>query len=124
MRYYVSLFEDGEIISVERYGPEGGAPEGTLFLGVFQINGQSVRCTDSSIQHDFSFTPAISLFVDCSSEEEIVRMVAMLQQGGEAMMPLDDYGFSKKFAWIQDRYGVSWQLNLPFSGEENTTLHP
>lgn len=67
---------------------------------------------DSSGEHKFSFTPAISIFVNCETEEEIDTLYKKLSEGGGAMMPLGDYGFSKKFGWIADRYGVSWQLYL------------
>ena len=64
------------------------------------------------MKHTFSFTPAFSFFVDCASEEEIRRVYAALAAGGAELMPLGEYGFSRKFGWINDRYGVSWQLNL------------
>jgi predicted 3-demethylubiquinone-9 3-methyltransferase (glyoxalase superfamily) len=50
--------------------------------------------------------------VNCESEAEIDSLYEKLSEGGGVMMPLDNYGFSKKFAWVGDRYGVSWQLNL------------
>ncbi len=65
-----------------------------------------------SFGHDFTFTPSISLFVKCDSEEELETLYEKLSEGGEVAMPLDDYGFSTKFGWVQDRFGVSWQLNF------------
>ena len=65
------------------------------------------------MKHDFTFTPAMSLFVDCDNTEELERAFAALSEGGKVFMPLDDYGFSKRFGWCSDRFGVSWQLNLP-----------
>jgi predicted 3-demethylubiquinone-9 3-methyltransferase (glyoxalase superfamily) len=79
----------------------------------FTIAGQSLLCIDSAISHGFSFTPALSLFVDCESEEQIERLASAFSEGGNILMPLNDYGFSRKFAWVSDRFGVSWQLNLP-----------
>jgi len=70
-------------------------------------------CIDSPVKHAFSFTPAFSFFIDCSSEEEQHRVFAGLSEQGTVLMPLGDYGFSRQFAWVSDRYGVSWQLNLP-----------
>ena len=67
---------------------------------------------DSAFDHKFNFTPAISLFVECESKEEQEFAYAALIDGGEALMPIDNYGFSKRFGWVQDKYGVSWQLNL------------
>ncbi len=61
----------------------------------------------------FAFTPSVSLFVGCESEVELHAAFARLSAGGEVMMPPDNYGFSAKFARVNDRFGVSWQLNLP-----------
>lgn len=69
--------------------------------------------TDSPIKHAFGFTPAFSFFVDCSSEDELQRLSGALASGGAVLMPPADYGFSRLFTWINDRFGVSWQLNLP-----------
>jgi len=69
-------------------------------------------CIDSSVKHSFSFTPAISIHVNCMDDAEIEKVYAALMEGGSAMMPLGSYGFSKKFGWVADRFGVSWQLNL------------
>ncbi len=60
----------------------------------------------------------MSLFIICESEPEIDRLFERLGQGGKVLMPLDHYPFSEKFAWVSDRYGVSWQLNLVKSGKE------
>jgi predicted 3-demethylubiquinone-9 3-methyltransferase (glyoxalase superfamily) len=113
MDFYVSLFVGAEIIDVVRYGPGEPGAEGSVKTASFSIAGQTVMCIDSPVRHDFSFTPAFSLFVDCSSEDEINRIASALSQSGAVLMPLADYGFSRRFAWITDRYGVSWQLNLP-----------
>jgi predicted 3-demethylubiquinone-9 3-methyltransferase (glyoxalase superfamily) len=67
-------------------------------------------CTDSSVRHAFDFTPSSSLFVECGSEAELERLAAALGENGQ--VPLGDYGFSKRFVWVNDRFGVSWQLNL------------
>jgi predicted 3-demethylubiquinone-9 3-methyltransferase (glyoxalase superfamily) len=69
-------------------------------------------CIDSPIKHDFSFTPAVSLFVICEDEDELVEAFNQLSSDGSVLMPLDNYDFSRKFGWLNDRYGVSWQLNL------------
>jgi len=54
-----------------------------------------------------------SFFVDCDSEDEIDRLAKALGEGGTTLMALGDYGFSRKFTWLNDRFGVSWQINLP-----------
>jgi len=69
--------------------------------------------TDSPIPHAFTFTPSTSIFVECDTREQLDGAVEKLIDGGQALMPPGSYGFSTWFAWIQDRFGVSWQLNLP-----------
>ena len=59
-----------------------------------------------------SVNPAISLFVTCDTEEEINRVFEQLSQDGKVLMPLAAYPFSERFGWVEDKYGVSWQLNL------------
>ena len=112
MTFYVELFEDAKVLSVTRYGPEGPGKEGSVIQATFQLAGQTFMCIDSHVTHGFGFTPAVSLFVTCDTEEEIDRLFAALSAGGTARMPLGSYGFSRKFGWTDDRFGVSWQLNL------------
>lgn len=78
-----------------------------------EIAGLEVMLSDSYVQHAFTFTPSLSLFVTCTSEDEQSRIVKELGEGGGMLMPLDNYGFSRRFAWLNDRFGVSWQINLP-----------
>ena len=112
MTFYVSLFLDSEILDIDRYGAAGPGPEGSVIRARFRISGQEIFCADSFVKHAFDFTPSASLFVDCASEAEIARLAAALGDGGAELMPIGDYGFSRRFAWLNDRYGVSWQLNL------------
>ncbi|WP_202914561.1 VOC family protein [Paenibacillus antri] len=112
MNYYVSLFDDSEIRAVHRFGPNEAGPEGSVMHATFALKGQTFMCIDSVAQHAFTFTPSISLFVECDSEAEIDRLYASLTDGGAALMPLSPTPVSAKFGWVQDRYGVSWQLNL------------
>jgi predicted 3-demethylubiquinone-9 3-methyltransferase (glyoxalase superfamily) len=72
------------------------------------------RWIDSYVKHRFSFTPSFSIYVTCDTEEEINNLYQKLIDGGQALMPISDYGFSKKFGWLNYRFGVSWQLNLPW----------
>ena len=97
---------------VEGKSPAAGPP-GSVQLAKFTLAGQSILCIDSPVEHNFTFTPATSLYVDCLTDEEFTQLFAQLAEGGTVMMPIDDYGFSRKFAWVGDRFGVSWQLNLP-----------
>ncbi|MNO02198.1 3-demethylubiquinone-9 3-methyltransferase [compost metagenome] len=64
------------------------------------------------MKHGFTFTPAVSLYVNCESEAESDRVYEALSQGGQVLMPLGEYPFSSKFGWVADQFGVSWQLNL------------
>ncbi|MBD1382951.1 VOC family protein [Metabacillus arenae] len=112
MNYYTSLFEDSEITSISRYGANEAGKEGTVIQATFSIKGQEFMCIDSYVKHEFSFTPSISLYVTCDTEEEIDRLFESLSQGGGVLMPLEAYPFSKKFCWIVDKFGVSWQLTL------------
>lgn len=71
---------------------------------------------DSPAKHDFTFTPSISLFTECKEEAEFDRLFAAIGEGGKVVMPPNNYGFSARFAWCADRFGVSWQLN--WDGED------
>jgi predicted 3-demethylubiquinone-9 3-methyltransferase (glyoxalase superfamily) len=112
MRFWVSLIPGSEIGDISRHAPGGPGIPGSVKLATFTVGGQTVMCSDSAVKHGFTFTPSISFFVDCASEEEIERLAKALSEGGSILMPLDNYGFSRKFTWVADRYGVSWQLNL------------
>ncbi|WP_287884355.1 MULTISPECIES: VOC family protein [Paracoccus] len=112
MTLYVSLFDDGEVLDVTRWQKDEPGAEGSIKLARFTAAGQSVLASDSPVKHAFDFTPSWSFFVDCASGEEQERLFAALSEGGEVLMPPGDYGFSKRFAWVADRFGVSWQLNL------------
>lgn len=113
MNFYVSIFPDARITEIARYGPNEAGAEGTVQKALFSIGDQDIHCIDSPVKHAFGFTPAVSLFVDCESEEQIESIVAALGEGGTMLMPLGNYGFSRRFAWLNDRFGVSWQINLP-----------
>ena len=113
MTFYVSLIKDSRIVSIERYGAGGPGAEGAVMRAKFSLNGREFLCIDSPVKHNFTFTPAMSLFVDCEGEEEIDRLFAALSSGGQILMPLGQYPFARKFAWLADKYGVSWQLSLP-----------
>ena len=111
MNFYISLFENSRVIEIERYGKDGPAKEGTIMKASFELNGSRFICSDSFVKHEWDFTPGVSVWVDCQSEEELETLFAQLSQNGEVMMPLNNYGFSQKFGFVADRFGVSWQLN-------------
>ena len=112
MTFYVSLFDDAEIISVTRYGADGPGADGSVQHATFSLGGEQLMCIDSPMKHDFTFTPSMSLFVQCQDEAELDRLYGALAEQGTELMPLGDYGFSSRFGWVNDRFGVSWQLNL------------
>ena len=113
MNFYVSLFSGSQINRVERYGPGELGAEGTIKVADFTLGGHHLKCSDSPIKHNFTFTPSMSIFVDFTDDTELENAFKQLSEGGGVLMPLDNYGFSKKFGWVNDRFGVSWQLNLP-----------
>lgn len=110
VRFYTGLFADGEVLTLVH------TPEGTVQQAVFRVAGQRVRAFDSPVEHAWDFTPGVSLFVTSDSPEEQEKLVSALLEGGAAMMPLGDYGFGP-FAFVTDRYGVSWQLALDLPRE-------
>ena len=112
MRFYTSLFKQSKILDVTRYGANEDGAEGTVKHATFTLNGQEFMCIDGGAEHAFTFTPSMSLYVRCDTEQEIDALFANLAQDGQVLMPLDRYPFSAKFGWLSDRFGVSWQLNL------------
>jgi predicted 3-demethylubiquinone-9 3-methyltransferase (glyoxalase superfamily) len=109
---YSSTFPSFRIEHVERYGPEERGA-GSVKRAEASLSGHALIIIDSPVKHAFTFTPAVSLFVDCESREELDSAFSVLSANGQVFMPLDNYGFSTRFGWCTDRFGVSWQLNLP-----------
>lgn len=124
--FYVSAFSatgnPAQTGPVTRYdGPSAaasGIPEGTVMTINFQLAGLDFVALNGGPQ--FSFTPAVSFFVSCQSEEEINALWQALSEGGQTLMPLDKYPFSDKYGWCNDRFGVSWQLNLAPAAQKIT----
>lgn len=112
MKFYVSLFKNSKIAQITKYGKEGPGAEGTVQVATFVLNGQEFMAIDSPAKHAFTFTPAISLYVKCEKKDEIDELFKKLSDGGKVHMPLDKYPFSERFGWVEDKYGVSWQLTL------------
>lgn len=119
INFYTSVFPNSEIKKITKYaeGEAGGTPA-LIKYGLFTLNGVVYGVSESNYNHAWSFTPGVSLFVECNSESEMDTLFEQLSSnGGQVMVPLDDYGsenygFGKKFGWCEDRYGISWQLNL------------
>lgn len=112
MKFYVSLFRNSQIMGVHRWlaGEPGG--EGKIKHAMFSMDGQVFRCMDSAVKHDFTFTPSTSFFVNCTTEQQIDTLYAALSKDGKILTPLGKHPFAKKYAWVDDRFGVSWQLYL------------
>lgn len=112
MELYVGAFGDAEVLELERFGPEEEPANGIRWAR-FRIGDQVLRAMDSPGPHQFTFTPAISLFIDVDTEDELDAIWAKLATDDAAvLMPLQAYPFSPRFGWVRDRFGVTWQLNL------------
>lgn len=113
IKFYTSLFKKSEIKHIEYWkNDEPGGKEGLVKHATFTIDGLEYMASENTLEHGFNFTPSLSIYVNCEDENELESLFQKLSDGGNVMMPLGDYGFSKKFGWTSDKYGVSWQLNL------------
>ncbi len=102
VKFYVSIFPNSKIETVTRYGPAGaeaaGRPERTVMTILFQLAGQEFMALNGGPV--FTFSPAISFMVDCKTQEEVDTLWEKLSEGGQV----------QQCGWLQDRYGVSWQI--------------
>ena len=106
LTFYAATLPGCRIVSVDR------KPDGTVAMARLSIGGLEILANDSPPVQDFDFTPSTSTFVTVDSAEEVDRLTAALGEDGKVLMPANDYGFSRRFGWVQDRFGVSWQINL------------
>jgi predicted 3-demethylubiquinone-9 3-methyltransferase (glyoxalase superfamily) len=109
---YAAAFPDVEVLEMTRYGAEGPGAPGSVQKARFRIGTQEVLCIDSPIAHAFTFTPSLSLFVTFADTAALDHAFSTLSEGGGVLMPLAAYPFSPRFAWLTDRFGVSWQVSL------------
>ena len=113
IKFYVSLFKNSEIKHIQHWQKdEPGGKEGLIKQATFTLDGIEYMASENTVEHGFNFTPSMSIYVHCDNENEMNSLFEKLSEGGSVMMPLDNYGFSKRFGWTSDKYGVSWQLNL------------
>jgi predicted 3-demethylubiquinone-9 3-methyltransferase (glyoxalase superfamily) len=113
IKFYTSLFKNSEIKHIDYWkAGESGGKEGLVKHATFTLGGLEYMASENTFEHNFTFTASISIYVSCENENELDLLFQRLSRGGSVMMPLDNYGFSKKFGWLADKYGVSWQLNL------------
>jgi predicted 3-demethylubiquinone-9 3-methyltransferase (glyoxalase superfamily) len=110
--FYLSFFEDSAITSKEWYGENEGGEPGTIKIITFTIADVAFMAFNSPADHPFNFTPSISFFVSFTDESRLDTAYAKLSEEGTVLMAAGDYGFSRKFGWVEDRYGISWQLNM------------
>jgi predicted 3-demethylubiquinone-9 3-methyltransferase (glyoxalase superfamily) len=111
LSFYQSVFPDARIDGLERWGAGEQGAEGAFKRALLTIGDQSVMCFDSPVKHAFAFTPSFSFFLETDSEEDVRHYARTLGEGGGELMPAGNYGFSRLFAWVNDRFGVSWQIN-------------
>lgn len=105
--FYISLFDQSKLLNVTVIE---NTPSGDAELVSFELAGQQFEAISAG--PIFKFNPSISLMVACYSVEEVNSKWKALSQGGTELMPLGEYPFSKWYGWVQDRYGLSWQLML------------
>ena len=108
---YRTAFPDLEELLLQEHAE--GPQAGQIAMAQVRFAGQEVMLFDSPPVHDFTFTPSFSFFIQCDDEAQLRRLAEVLGEGGGVMMEIGNHGFSTLFTWIADRFGVSWQLNLP-----------
>jgi predicted 3-demethylubiquinone-9 3-methyltransferase (glyoxalase superfamily) len=105
INFYSSIFKNSKTVSVTRYGEGGPAPKGTLMSATFELEGQKFMALNGGPQ--FTFTPAISFFVNCETQEEVDELWEKLSEGGK----------ESRCGWLEDKYGMSWQIIPSILGE-------
>src|SRR5215216_4549269 len=105
INFYISIFKNSKIINMSRYGEAGPGPKGTVMVATFQLEGQQFMALNGGPQ--FKFTEAISLFIDCKTQEEVDELWEKLSAGGE----------KSRCGWLKDKYGLWWQVIPTVLGE-------
>src|ERR1700733_3940516 len=105
MKFYTSIFKNSKIGNVQRYGEAGPGPKGSVMSGTFQIEGQEFMALNGGPL--FKFTPAISFFVNCETQQEVDELWEKLSAGGETM----------QCGWLKDKFGLCWQIIPKAQGE-------
>jgi predicted 3-demethylubiquinone-9 3-methyltransferase (glyoxalase superfamily) len=108
INFYISIFKNSEIIQLERY-LAGEGPEGAVVHAKFTLNEQEFVAMDSHMEVPFNFNPAISFVVNCKTQDEVDYYWGKLAEGG--------YEGAQQCGWLQDKYGVSWQIVPAVLGE-------
>jgi predicted 3-demethylubiquinone-9 3-methyltransferase (glyoxalase superfamily) len=110
VNFYTSIFKNASIGETARFGDDVPGPKGKVITISFRLAGQDFTALNGG--PEFNFTPAVSFFVSCQTEDEIDALWKQLSAGGQIFMEIEKYPFSEKFGWVGDRYGISWQLSL------------
>jgi len=110
MNYYISIFKNSKVLNITRYGKIGPGQEGSVMAAIFKLEGESFYALNGG--SEYTFTPSNSFYVSCKTLSEIKKLWNRLTDGGLVMMELDKYPFSERYGWVQDKFGVSWQLIL------------
>ena len=105
MNFYVSIFKNSKVGRVTRYGDAGPGPKGSVMSASFELEGQEFFALNGGPQ--FQFTPAISFFVNCETQQEVDELWEKLSAGGE----------KNRCGWLRDKYGLSWQIIPTALGE-------
>lgn len=105
LEFYAAVLPETRILALDR------KPDGTVAMARLSIAGLEIMANDSPPVHDFDFTPSTSTFLGLDDPDQVDALAAALAVDGKVMMPAENYGFSRRFAWVQDRFGVSWQIN-------------
>lgn len=125
-KLYTSLFDDGRITHVSRYSEAGldahGQPSGKVMVAGFEIAGLRISALNGGPA--FKPTPALSFFVRLDGEAEVNALWEGLNEGGSVLMPLDGYPWSRRYGWLQDRYGVSWQIAVHETAAQGPAITP
>jgi len=98
MNFYTSIFKNSKVGRVTRYGDAGPAPKGSVMSATFQLEGQEFMVLNGGPM--FSFTPAVSFFVNCETQEEVDELWEKLSEGGK----------KERCGWLKDKFGLSWQI--------------
>jgi predicted 3-demethylubiquinone-9 3-methyltransferase (glyoxalase superfamily) len=124
--FYVSIFENSKVGDITHYGEAAaeisGKPKGSVLTVTFQIEGQEFTALNGGPV--FKFTPAVSFLVACKTKEEVDALWKELSENGTALMELGEYPFSEKYGWVQDRYGLSWQVMFMGDGTIKQKITP
>lgn len=110
---YTSLFEGSEIITMVKYDEDGPGTPGTVQHSIFTLNGQVFMAIDANNGEELPMNPAMSLYVTVKDTMEMERLFSGLKKEGAILMPKTEMPPYREFAWVQDKFGVSFQLALP-----------